>query len=432
MEGMFGMLYRGQSLLHQVADKLFRAHEKILVLSLGYGFNDPDLHPLWDAMISKCDCWFVVNERPAKGRRPSLQGPPSGRDVLRNELFERFTRFAELKRIESNLVVDKPNAKERNVLTEIVRRIGCAVSFGVPVRPAEGCKAEIKRKLVELVGAGPAHWVDDFLLNIVNTAARSDARALFSVEQLIAFDARDDAKARRLVNYMEQYANSDEKEDGVESAKVLRKTAEKAGYCEVCDLVLVFEGFLRCVRSPIDALRNLPWVLLHLYLPWRKSSIPAKSFARAFLSYYRLIIPVMCVHEALIRAGVLGVPIKWALRCWFRGLLRQSALLLSQLEELHEVKYMGSALKMCARLYIMLGDSTNALKTAERASLFATAGGRMTDSALADRWWAHAHLLNGDKANARKCYRRALARAVVCSDVSIRVKIVRDVHRLGE
>lgn len=424
MEGMFRMLYSGRTTLPQVADHLFEPGEKVLVLCLGYGFNDPDLHPLWDEMNSRCKCWFVVNERDGQGRRMPLPNPPSGRDVLRDELLGRFKN---LTWIESNLFLKGPKPGEKNVLTEIASRVRCIGTFAVPVKPDNKSKEQLQLEASK--HAAPGNWIDDFLLNIVNTAARGDARTLLKLEELAASAACDDTAARKLVNQLEQFANANEPEDGIEAADILRK---EAANLQTRALSLVFESFLRVLIFPRGCWYNLPWVVWKLYLPWRKFEFRDDSFARAFFEYYRLIIPVMVVHTLHDRIRILRPILRCSLKRYFRAAVIQTLPQIRRLKGLNEVKLMGSVLDMRARLFILLNKAHKALKAAERASLFATAGGRMTDSALADRWWGHAHLLNGNKVEAMKHFRRGLRRAVACSDGSIADKIACDAFKLAK
>jgi hypothetical protein len=390
----------------------FPEPERTLVLSFGYGYNDPDLRPVFARLFTRDRAHVCRTERPVEASKVSPPNRLLGTEVLRQEMFDGW----EVTTVPTNLYA----TDNENALRRLAERFG--IGGAAPgTRDPPGFAAD---ESVAMAAGILAHvqtpQVVEFLATLVDACWRADARELLE-KTLAGLNSQPDPRWVELL--LKQYGHAHDLPGAAGAAERIRSRWKSADVRVLCH---ASDSFAFSLDGQRPAWQRLA-------LPWRSLRAARSGLGQAtprvqhLYTHYRGHFWLKLIQFAEAKLPPSALPV-------FRGLLRQRGRSLAQAfgaarrftESTSDAQFASELGNLEAQALILAGEPQSAYETAVRAQALASALNGFHVALQIDRtigWCSLAIGQTPDILRALRVFARGLLRATYAADPSLRAKL---------
>lgn len=395
-----------------------------LAVSLGYGFKDPDLYPIFRECLAP-NSIFIRNEKSDFRGAESL----SGRAVLQSDFFQelngrenpRCTRLL----VKSDLIRPEGGKPCESLLVHLHEKVrGNSRGLAVPKAPSPQRLEDKAREIADVITTHVGGRQLVFWARLLHAANRPDGTTLFRNEyerkNSDPYVARNMAKA-----YLYSFTTGG---DNPGASRACDELAALDRRPDIQAFVLAFWSLTE--RDPDQA--SAAWS----HLRSAKKMIGAcGDDTRVFIRHCHRHFKVKGIEKVWQMSRGLLRPRRWARRLATAGRRDYEAIEKSLGDRpqdeggdlVGKAEMIGDIMTLCAEADIISGDLEQAEEQAKKAYSWRSYIGRVSNALQADRLLGWCHLASGTssgRAKAIECFARGYARALnVPSEPGLRKKV---------
>ncbi|MCZ7633679.1 MAG: SIR2 family protein [Phycisphaerales bacterium] len=394
---------------------------------LGYGFRDPDLRPLFSALLNgdgARERRRVFWNEPYWPVDPSFSGP----EVLRASFLTELNPTVH----SASLFGPIHERGPRHILVDLAHRLGLdAAERDVPeyVSAERLLDARMKLRVDEALRSLSSDALAEFVARITDSACRSDAIPV--LRPLVFGDSAPPPAVVRL--YLEQFGHGHD--CSAQAAEAVRVRRAWPG-TEVELIARAFESFALTLPGSVLAVPQAVWTLRR----GRRLRTLATRATRAFFEHYRLHLWCKVVQAAGFKTAPLlhrlglhrilaAVSARLAQRLGETQDVMMSVLVSEDAPGLLEVRDVAATSVLHGQALLVRGNGEGALKRASEGQVLYSVAGWLNGTSLADRTRGWALLAQGEPQRAARILAAALDRALGSADPSLGPKMALDMLR---
>ena len=394
----------------------FTPAAKTLVLSFGYGYNDPDLRPVLGKIFVRPHTRVFRTERPLESKRPDKPSEPTrllGTDVLRQEALDGF----DLTTIPSNLWV----GDDANLVVRLAGRFTKVVPAVEENGAVKFPTAPVAVQTEKILGELKPRQVVHFLTALVDGCYRADACDQLAKIMATADEATCEPEFLEL--YLKQFGHAHDLPGEAKAARVVRLRWRSPDVRVLC---YAAESFALSLDGHRPA-----WA--RVFTPMQRLALARMALGRCtertrnmFVHYNsHFWLKLFQYAEAKMPAPVLPIH-RWLAR--WEGRRLAAALASARIfgESQNDARLAAEAGNMEAQAWILAGDPPKAYATAVRAQTLCSAQNAFHVTLQCDRTVAWTLLASGQTEDIFRAFRtlaRGLLRAIHAADPSLRPKL---------
>lgn len=392
------------------------AEAQTLVMSFGYGFNDPDLRPIWEKVYADRGAVIVRSERPPKAKLATTDemGEPEPSRLVATEVL----KDESLGRLKCRLAHSGLFSSGRgNLACELARRIA---GWADPESELEG---KFPEAAIAAAGSAIAALepiaVARFLGELTHAAYRGDA--LETLGHVVASCPVEKLNADLVELYLRQFGHAAEMSRASEEA---RKIRSKGCSADVEAITWAYESFadslrlggLARVKAPFVALRQGGKIL-------RRCSPTIRHRFAHYRAHYWL--KVLQKGDTVGRAAV-NAGYRWVGRWPARKLVRDLENAAQAGEVDNDARFVAEVRNLLAQALICAGNPAAGREQARWAQEIASGQNAFSVALQLDRtlaWCALAERTEAGTMTALHAFAQGLLRATYVGDPSLRPKM---------